>query len=116
MRHRPWSRVYCYAVALLKGDLMHEIHDALHALIERVPAQLRALPAPSVPSAPDGSVWSHKQLLGHLIDSAANIHQRFVRTSLADGIQFPAYAQEAWVRASLRSGGMGRSRPALDQL
>jgi hypothetical protein len=40
-----------------------------------------------------------KQLLGHLIDSAANNHQRFVRTSLADDIQFPAYAQEGWVRA-----------------
>src|SRR5437867_12675708 len=58
MRHRLWSRVYRHVVALLKGDLMHEIHDALHALIERVPTPLRALPAPIAPSAPDGSSWS----------------------------------------------------------
>src|ERR1039457_6747657 len=28
--------------------------------------------------------WSRKQLLGHLIDSASNSHQRFVRAALAD--------------------------------
>ena len=75
---------------------MHEIHDALQALIQRVPAQLHALAAPPHPLGDES--WSHKQLLGHLIDSAANNHQRFVRAAIADGVQFPAYEQEAWVR------------------
>lgn len=35
--------------------------------------------------------WSRKQVLGHLIDSASNNHQRFVRAALADALEFPGY-------------------------
>jgi hypothetical protein len=41
------------------------------------------------PALPGG--WSRKQLLGHLIESASNNHQRFVRAALADALGFPAY-------------------------
>ena len=41
--------------------------------------------------------WSRKEILGHLIDSASNNHQRFVRTQLAGQISFPGYAQTQWV-------------------
>lgn len=41
--------------------------------------------------------WSPKQLLGHLIDSAANNHQRFVRASLDGAYAGPGYAQDDWV-------------------
>ena len=41
--------------------------------------------------------WSKKQVLGHLIDSAANNHQRFVRAQLGQELTFPGYEQEAWV-------------------
>jgi len=41
--------------------------------------------------------WSRKQLLGHLIDSAANNHQRFVRAQMEDALVSPGYAQESWV-------------------
>ncbi|HJQ23945.1 MAG TPA: DinB family protein [Blastocatellia bacterium] len=49
-------------------------------------------------SAPlaDGK-WSRKQLLGHLIDSAANNHQRFIRAQLNEPKTFPGYEQEPWV-------------------
>src|SRR5215470_3721524 len=40
--------------------------------------------------------WSRKQIIGHLIDSASNNHQRFVRAQLADNISLPGYEQEAW--------------------
>jgi hypothetical protein len=42
--------------------------------------------------------WSRKQLIGHLIDSASNNHQRFVRASLQDSLEFPGYDQEGCVR------------------
>lgn len=42
--------------------------------------------------------WSPKQIIGHLIDSAANNHQRFVRAQLTDELVFPGYAQEEWVQ------------------
>ncbi len=42
--------------------------------------------------------WTRKQLLGHLIDSAANNHNRFVRASLENEYHGPGYDQEGWVR------------------
>jgi len=42
--------------------------------------------------------WSRKQLLGHLIDSASNNHQRFVRASLQTSLDFPGYDQDGCVR------------------
>lgn len=42
--------------------------------------------------------WSRKQVLGHLIDSAANNHQRFVRALLQDELVWPGYDQEGCVR------------------
>lgn len=49
-------------------------------------------------SAPMGAdKWSRKQLLGHLIDSAANNHQRFIRAQLDGPHAFPGYEQESWV-------------------
>jgi hypothetical protein len=42
--------------------------------------------------------WSRKQVLGHLIDSASNNHQRFVRAALADSLDFPGYDQNGCVR------------------
>jgi DinB superfamily len=51
----------------------------------------------SRPPAP--GKWSPKQVLGHLIDSASNNHQRFVRAQFTDDLVFPGYEQEAWVAA-----------------
>ena len=47
------------------------------------------------PAAP--GKWSPKEVIGHLVDSAANNHQRFVRAQLQDDLIFPGYAQDAWV-------------------
>ena len=42
--------------------------------------------------------WSRKEVIGHLIDSASNNHQRFVRGAETHGGEFPGYAQEFCVR------------------
>jgi hypothetical protein len=42
-------------------------------------------------------VWSVKQILGHLIDSASNNHQRLVRAPRTGELAFPGYQQNAWV-------------------
>jgi hypothetical protein len=42
--------------------------------------------------------WSRKQVLGHLIDSASNNHQRFVRAALQGSLEFPGYEQDGCVR------------------
>ncbi len=41
--------------------------------------------------------WAPIEILGHLIDSAANNHQRFVRAQFSDDLVFPGYEQEQWV-------------------
>jgi DinB superfamily len=51
-----------------------------------------AAAAPRKPGA-----WSPKQIVGHLIDSAANNQTRFVRAQLQQDLVFPGYDQDAWV-------------------
>jgi hypothetical protein len=41
--------------------------------------------------------WSKREILGHLIDSALNNHQRFVRASLDGRYSGPSYDQQGWV-------------------
>jgi hypothetical protein len=43
--------------------------------------------------------WSPKEIVGHLIDSAANNHQRFVRAQFTEDLLFPGYDQEEWVES-----------------
>ena len=42
--------------------------------------------------------WSAKQIIGHLIDSAANNHARFVLAQIKDDLVFPGYDQNSWVQ------------------
>ena len=44
--------------------------------------------------------WSSKQIIGHLIDSAANNHARFVLGQLKDDLIFPGYDQNGWVETN----------------
>ena len=48
---------------------------------------------------PDAQTWSPKEVLGHLIDSAANNHQRFVRAQETDALTVPGYEQNHWVES-----------------
>lgn len=41
--------------------------------------------------------WTRKQILGHLVDSAANNRQRFVRAALDGSYSGPGYEQDRWV-------------------
>ena len=69
------------------------------ATIESELPKLRAMTeeTASAPRAP--GKWSAKQVMGHLIDSAFNNHQRFVRAQLSSSLSFPGYTQDSWVTA-----------------
>ena len=45
----------------------------------------------------DGS-WTLKEIIGHLIDSAANNHQRIVRLQEGNLERFPSYNNEKWIK------------------
>lgn len=73
--------------------------------IERLRFAIRELPAvlakltDAEASEPQGpGRWAKKEVIGHLIDSASNNHQRFVRGQLEAGPTFPRYEQNGWVR------------------
>ena len=44
--------------------------------------------------------WTLKEMIGHLVDSASNNHQRFVRLQLQEELVFPGYGEEDWRRVS----------------
>jgi hypothetical protein len=46
---------------------------------------------------PGENKWAKKEILGHLMDSAGNNHQRFVRAALQGSLVFPGYQQEELV-------------------
>lgn len=41
--------------------------------------------------------WSLKEIIGHLVDSAANNHQRFVHLQQTPELRFPEYFAEPWI-------------------
>jgi hypothetical protein len=47
----------------------------------------------------NADAWSRKEELGHLIDSAANNHIRFVLATIDTEYRGPGYAQDKWVDA-----------------
>ena len=69
----------------------------LEELLKTVPQRLADLPDDAAAHKPAPNRWSKKEILGHLIDSAANNHQRFVRVQSTARLEFPGYEQELWV-------------------
>jgi len=74
-----------------------EAISRLAATIEAAHVRLLALPEERTLVPPADMQWSRKEILGHLIDSASNNHQRFVRAQLQATISFPRYVQDSWV-------------------
>ena len=60
-------------------------------------ARLRDMPEAQSGEKSSPDDWSAKETIGHLIDSAANNHQRFVRAQFTDDLVFPGYVQDQWV-------------------
>jgi len=77
---------------------MRDVVVDLETTVSRAVAALAALGDERSRRHPAPGKWSPREVIGHLIDSASNNHQRFVRAQLQDDLIFPGYDQEAWVR------------------
>jgi|SRR5215831_295966 len=66
--------------------------------IDSASPRLRQLSESEAEQARAADHWSAKQIIGHLIDSAANNHARFVLGQVRDDLIFAGYDQDAWVR------------------
>lgn len=77
---------------------MKELSEKLLSVIDS--AELRLCKVSAVESTKPilQSGWSRREVIGHLIDSASNNHQRFVRASLQSSLDFPGYDQAGNVR------------------
>jgi DinB superfamily len=77
---------------------MKELSEKLLSVIQTAEPKLRAVSASesAKPLLPGG--WSRKQVIAHLIDSASNNHQRFVRAVQQTSLDFPGYDQDDNVR------------------
>lgn len=71
------------------AELLEAIDEAMPALREMSEEQSRLRPGPDK--------WCPREVIGHLVDSASNNHQRFVRAQFQDDLVFSGYEQDAWV-------------------
>jgi len=67
-----------------------DLVDGFYSLLEQTPPEL-------VEKKKNPTSWSLKEIVGHLVDSASNNHQRFVRLQLGNLKVFPAYDNEGWI-------------------
>jgi hypothetical protein len=78
---------------------MHSLAQEFTAGCHAIRRSLFSIPESTADQPWRDGGWTRKQVLGHMIDSAANNHQRFVRASLDGAYSGPFYAQEGWVSA-----------------
>ena len=67
----------------------------LHYLCDQIPDQLHRINEDDFSFKPLPGKWSKKEILGHLIDSAANNHQRFIRVQF-ETVPTIRYDQNQW--------------------
>ena len=72
--------------------------ESLRRLLNTVPSELAGLSDATAALKPAPEKWSPKEELGHLLDSAANNHQRIVRMLIEDQPAMPGYEQQRWVQ------------------
>jgi hypothetical protein len=75
----------------LASDFRTELNSIRKSLLALQP------PLATVPWRVGG--WTRSEILGHLLDSATNNRQRFVRASIDLTYTGPKYAQDAWLAA-----------------
>ena len=76
---------------------MIELANALREEVARAAELFRSLGEPDVSRDRGLGKWVKKEILGHLIDSGANNHQRLVRAQFTSPLVWPGYDQDAWV-------------------
>lgn len=90
--------------------MIHEAIDRLEHLLNNFPERLYKIDEAVYSAKTSPAKWSKKEIIGHLIDSATNNHQRFIRIQIED-LPSIRYDQDKWVDA-----GQYQSMHAVDLL
>ena len=75
--------------------ITHSI-ERLKYLCDHIPALILQISESDFKTKPAPGKWSRQEMLGHLIDSATNNHQRFIRVQFED-LPYIKYDQDQWV-------------------
>ena len=75
-------------------DRLVEVAAQLEQAVDSAVERWRDLPEETLRFRPSAESWSIKEIIGHLVDSASNNHQRFVRLQLQQQLSFPDYSQD----------------------
>ena len=76
---------------------MKDIAQHLRETIASVLPKLKDISDAEASVKPQPHKWSYKEIIGHLIDSACNNQQKFVRTMQQPHLDFVGYKQDSWV-------------------
>jgi DinB superfamily len=77
---------------------LQTVADRLQKNIDEVPVKFLRFPEGELNRKPAPNKWSKKEILGHLIDSAANNHHRFIKAQFEkEPFIIVAYEQDYWV-------------------
>ena len=72
----------------------------LKKIIPESAEKMKNIPEDIMSAKPSPEKWSKKEILGHLIDSAANNHSRFVRAQFEEHpFKIQEYSQDKWVNS-----------------
>ncbi len=79
---------------------LSEVASEIEDVVDNVVQKSRDLPEALLLFRPTQSSWCIKEVVGHLIDSASNNHQRIVRLQIKNRLVFPDYQHDndKWVR------------------
>ena len=75
-----------------------EYHSLIQHICATAAPKISQIPEAEMAAKSDPSKWSHKEVLGHLIDSAWHNHLRFVSAANNPDLVFGGYDQDYMVR------------------
>jgi len=73
---------------------MKDVYLELNSIINDFYNKYKGLDNEIASKRPGTDRWTLKEIVGHLIDSASNNHQRFVRLQIVDELIFPGYGKD----------------------
>ncbi len=88
---------YRYTDLLSSGEDFQELIAEFSTAVESAIPSLTVITETASEIRAAAGAWSKKEIIGHLIDSASNNHQRFVRAQMTENFSSPGYEQEFWV-------------------
>ena len=77
---------------MFESKVAQEVIGDFQKLIDETPQELVHVRLSS-------DAWTLTEIVGHLVDSASNNHQRFAWLRQGNLENFPAYDAESWVQA-----------------